>query len=75
MMSEELTQAARLVFSDKRIIICIVFVLALLITIRLVETGVILLPGHTCAPAAWPSHSKEPLYIFDRNHNRWEECH
>ena len=72
MMQQEL---ARIVFSDKRIIASSVFVLAFFMAIYVVETGVVLLPGHTCAPEAWPSHTKKPLYIFDRKHDRWEECH
>jgi hypothetical protein len=68
-------ELARLAFSDKRVIIWIVFVLSVFTMIYLVQTGVVLLPGHNCAPSAWPSHSKVPLHIFNRNEGRWEDCH
>jgi len=72
MTQEEL---ARLVFLDKRAILWFAFVVSVFVAIGLVDTGVVLLPGHTCAPEAWPSHTQKPLYIFDRKHDCWEECH
>lgn len=74
-MNKEFANTARLVLSDKRAIAWIVFVISVFLSISLVESGVILLPGHTCAPEAWPSHSQKQLYIFNRTHDRWEECH
>jgi hypothetical protein len=74
-MQEGLARTARLVFLDKRAIFWFVFVLSVFGAIGLVDTGVVLLPGHTCAPEAWPSHSAKVLYIFDKTHGRWEECH
>jgi hypothetical protein len=65
----------RFMFSDKRVFAWIFCILSIFVMLHLVETGTILLPGHNCAPDAWPSHSQVPLYVFDKKDGRWEGCH